>query len=124
VGNYPGSAQAYLLSENQQYYFWYQESVPAGTASRAVQLRRVKGVTYPFGASFEISFSGDPGVFEVDIQTSDTDTEVSYVTIQTVVTVNAEFVARIEMPSFWAKYARAKLAALANPVMITAQVTR
>jgi len=123
--SYPGPNQAPLLHENQWYYLLQNETVVDGTASRAVQLRRLKGTTYFVGVSLEITFSGDPGTFAIDIQTADNDLASKYVTIdQAVGALNADFVTRIELPSFWAKFLRVNVVTLTNPVNVTVLVTR
>jgi hypothetical protein len=64
-------------------------------------------------------------VFEVDIQTADTDAEVNYVTINTLTAgLNASNIGRLELPNFWARYVRAKVVTLTNAVAVTVKVTR
>ena len=122
---YPGTGQAQLIYENRQVFLFQNETVAAGTASIAFQLHRVRGSSYPFGMSLEIGFSADPGTFEVDIQTSDTDDNPHFVTINTVNSgLNSFFVGRVELPSFWAKYVRARVVTLTNAVAITVKLTR
>lgn len=122
---YPGAGQAKLINYNQQRHLWNVETVPVGGASIAFQLRRIEGMSYPFGASFELRFGGAPGVFEVDIQTADTDTDSSYVTINVINSgLNSSNVGRLELVFFYAKFVRAKVIALANVVPVTVLVTR
>lgn len=121
------SGQAKLLRTNQQAFLLNNEVVAAGSASAAVQLDRISHSSYPFGASFMIKFSATPGTFEVDIQTSDTDVDSDYCTISTLNaagSLNASFVGRIELPQFWAKFARAYVRTLTNAVNMTVLVTR
>jgi hypothetical protein len=122
---YTGPAQAQLLYENRQAFLFQNETVAAGTASIAYQLRRERGAFYPWGISLELSFSGDPGTFEVDIQTADVDTDSHFVTINTITGgLNTSYVGRLELPSFWAKYVRAQVVALTNTVAVTILLTR
>jgi hypothetical protein len=122
---YPGTGQAQLIYENRQVFLFQNETVANGTASIAFQLHRVRGTSYPFGMSLELGFSADPGTFEVDIQTSDTDDDAHYVTINTVNSgLNTSFVGRVELPSFWAKYVRVKAVTLTNAVATTVKLTR
>ena len=122
---YSGTAQAKLLYENRQAFLFQNETVTAGTASVAYQLRRERGAYYPWGISLEIFFSGDPGAFEVDLQDADIDQDSHYVTVdQITVGLNTSFVTRIELPSFYAKYVRVKLVTLTNAVNISVLLTR
>ncbi len=124
---YGGTGRAELLRTNRQEFLFLNEAVVSGTASIAVQLERISRTSYPFGASFQIRFSGDPGVFEVDIQTSDTDIDTDYCTINTLNSagnLNANFVGRVELPNFWAKYVRVYIRTLTNAVNTTVLVTR
>src|SRR5882762_12016451 len=100
---YPGGGQARLLRTNQQIFLFNNETVAAARESIAVQLDRISHSSYPFGASFQIKFSGDPGAFEVDIQTSDTDNDADYCTINLLNSssqLNSNFVGRVELPNF------------------------
>lgn len=122
---YAGTGLAQMLNYNQQQFLFQKETVPAGTASMAVQLKRIEGMAYPFGASFELVFGGAPGVFEVDIQTADTDQDANYVTINILNSgLNSANVGRLELPLFWAKYVRAKVITLTNAVSVSVMVTR
>lgn len=121
---YPGNDLAKLLYENQQAFLWNNEVAVVGSASIAFQLRRERGASYPFGASFELFFSGAPGVFEMDIQVADTDQDLRYITVATIAAVNANNVTRYDMTNLYPKYVRGKLVALANVVNTTLQVTR
>ena len=122
---YAGAGSAKLLNTNSQTFLWNAERVPTSTASLAVQLERQKSAFYPNGVSIEIAFSGNPGAFEVDIQTSDTDQDANYVTVNAVTAnLNASNVARVERPDIYAKFIRAYLKTLTNNVNITVQVTR
>lgn len=130
---YGGTGMATLIRENQQKYLFQQETNVTGRASIAVQLERIPRASYPWGVSFHIAFTdangnpADPGTYEVDIQTSDIDKDTQYCTISSLVgagSLNASFVGRIELPSFWAKYVRANVVTLTNAVFVTVLVTR
>ena len=123
--NYTGSSQACLIRDNQQKWLWNNETVAAGTASIAFQIERVNRSFYPWGISLEIFFSGAPGTFEVDLQDADIDMDSHYVTVDAISTgMNASYVTRIELPSFYAKYVRVKLVTLTNPVNMSVLLTR
>jgi hypothetical protein len=122
---YPGTGQAQLLYENRQAFLFQNETVTNGTASVAYQLRRERGAFYPWGISLEVSFSGNPGTFEVDIETSDVDADAHFVTINTITGgLNTSYVGRLELPSFWAKYVRAQVVSITNTVAVTILLTR
>lgn len=130
-GGYAGTGQATLLRENQQIFLFQQQQVAVGAASMAVQLERVSRSYYPWGASFQVAFTdvngnpANPGAFEIDIQTSDIDQDNQYCTIQALnSSLSANFVTRLELPSFYAKYVRAVVKALANSVYVTVLATR
>jgi hypothetical protein len=122
---YAGTGQAKLLYENHQAFLFQNETVANGTSSIAYQLRRERGAFYPWGMSLELSFSGNPGTFEVDVETSDTDIDTHYVTINTLTGgLNSSYVGRLELPSFWAKFVRVQVITLTNSVAITVLLTR
>lgn len=129
---YPGTAQAKLLRNNQQAFFFNRELVAAGVQSAAFQLERINRSFYPFGASFEIFFTdangnpANPGACEIDIMTADIDQANHYCPISSVVlaSLNANFVGRIELPNFWAKYVCALVKTLTNSVYTSVLVTR
>lgn len=120
-----GNADLNLLYPEGQQFMWNAETVAGGTASTAFRLYRRRDTFYPFGASFELTFGGAPGVFEVDIQTADTDLAANYVTINTITGgLNASNIGRLELPNFWARYVRAVVVTLTNAVVVTVKVTR
>ena len=125
---YAGNGQAKLLNTNSQAMLFSGETlntVPA--ASVAFQLSRPTSMYYPWGASFEIWFSGNPGAFEVDVQTADIDADMHYCTISALnsgAALNANYVGRIELPNFWAKFVRVYVKTLTNSVLVYAMVTR
>ena len=116
--NYPGSAKAELLRENQQKYLWANETVTPGSLSIAFELARVPRTFYPYGLSFEVTFSAAPGTFEIDIMGANNDVVGSYVSLGTISTVSAN-VGRWDMPSnLWPKYVAASMKSLTNPVSL------
>jgi hypothetical protein len=133
VPGFGGTGKASLLRDNQQKYLFQQETNVTGRASIALQLERINRSYYPWGVSFQVAFTNaagapaDPGSFEIDIQTSDVDQDAQYCTINSWVndaSLNASFVGRIELPSFYAKFVRAFVKTLTNSVYITVLVTR
>ena len=87
--SYAGTGQAQLLYENTQKYLWQNETVATSTLSLAYELRRVLSTFYPWGLSFEVIFSGNPGTFEIDIMGANNDIAVNYVQIGTITVTNA-----------------------------------
>jgi hypothetical protein len=125
AGQYVNGA-AVLLRAGEQAYLLNATNISSGQYSAAVQLERIKaGFYYPWGVSFEISFSGNPGTIDIEVQTADTDNGNNYVTISTLSGgLNANNVGRIELPSFWARYARIYCKTITNAVTTTVLVTR
>ena len=124
-GNYPGPGQASLINAGHQYYAWNNQAVPASTASVAFLLERQKSSSYPFGAGFEVAFSGAPGAFEIDIQGAETDQDANFVKLGAITSVNASNVGRYDLPpSQFPKFVRLFVSSLTNAVNITAVVTR
>lgn len=121
---YPGGGHAALLRTNQQAFLFNNESIAAGTASIAVQLERISHSSYPFGASFQLKFSGNPGVFEVDIQVADTNADSDYISVAQLSTVNSGFVTRFDLTNLWPKFVRGNVVTLTNAVNTTLLVTR
>jgi hypothetical protein len=122
---YPGNNQAPLLYENNQAFFFLNEAVAAGQLSQAFQIRRERGNFYPNGFSLEVAFSADPGTFEIDLVSADTDNANYYVPIAIINSVNTSFVGRVELNDpLWAKYVACYVRTLTNAVSLTAQGTR
>lgn len=121
---YQGAGNAALLRTNKQTFLFNNETVSAGSASVAVQLERISHSSYPFGASFQVKFSGAPGVFEVDIQAADTDADGDYVTVASIAAVGSSNVTRYDMTNLWPKFVRALVKTLGNAVNVTVLVTR
>jgi len=125
---YAGAGQAKLVRENSQTFLWQMENIPAsasaGSLSLAVQLERVRSVSYPWGFSVEIAFSGNPGIFEVDVTVADTDISNYYIQWTNITTVNAYNVGRVDVLNSWAKYVAVYMKTLTNAVTVSAQLTR
>lgn len=121
---YPGAGQAALLRTNQQKFLFNNELIAAGRASIAVQLERIPRASYPFAASFQLKFGATPGVFEVDIQVADTDSDADYVSVAQIQSVSTGFTSRYDMTNLWPKFVRAYVLTLTNAVNATVLVTR
>lgn len=121
------NGQAKLLRTNQQAEVIVPTDgvIVAGTSSSAVQLDRISHSFYPWGVSVQVIFSATPGTFEVDVQTSDTDVDGTYVSQSSTITaVNAGFAGRVELVNFWAKFLRVNFKTFPNAITATVLVTR
>jgi hypothetical protein len=125
---YAGINQAKLLRENQQVFGWQNEAIPAsaanGSLSLAFQLERVRSVSYPWGFSVEVQFSGNPGAFEVDVMIADTDNPANYIQFTNITQVNSTFVGRADVLNCYPKYVALYMKTLGNSVLATGQITR
>jgi hypothetical protein len=93
------------------------EAVAAGDASQAVAFKRDE--VHPNAVALEIAFSANPGVFQLDIQTSDTDANADFVTKGSFSAgLNASFVGRMEILDVAARFLRVKVVSLANAVSL------
>lgn len=115
-----------VLNRNHQYFLWSGQAKAQTVlfASVAVKLYRIPGAFYPDGYSIEVSFSGAPGAFELDIQHADTDTDGAYVTIASISSVNSGNYGRYELPNISARFVRVYMATLTNSVNTTVQISR
>lgn len=128
---YAGINQATLLRENRQVFCWQNEFIAAsaavGSLSIAFQLERVRSVSYPWGFSVEVAFSGPPGAFEVDVMGADTDDPNYYISLGTITAVNAFNVGRFDCIGTnlkYPKYVALYMKTLGNNVNVTGQLTR
>lgn len=136
--NYAGVNQAQLLHENRQVFCWQNEVIAAssatGSLSLAFQLERVRSVSYPWGFSVEVAFTSPttglpaaPGTFEVDVMGADTDDFNYYISLGTIVAVNAFDVGRFDCIGTalkYPKYVALYMKTLGNAVAVTGQLTR
>ncbi len=126
-GPYPGDGKASLLRCGESQQLWLNQAIVAGTTrSIAVQLEWIKsGFFYVPRAAIELSFSGAPGTFEIDVEFSESDIGNSYVASATTITAaNANNFARWDMPAaFFPKFIRLFAKTWPNPVTISAIAT-
>ena len=125
-GIYTQSAQAIFIRPGTYLYILKDTPVTAGQSSISFQLERTKSTfSYQVGFSVEFNFSADPGIYEVALQTSDTDQDNAYVTLGSLVSgLNSNFWGRIEVSQFWGLFARLSFPVLTNPCNVTSKVTR
>lgn len=130
---YAGAGQAQLLFDNRQAYLWQNETIGAGlypgSLSQAFQLERRAGAYYPWGASFEVMFQGNPGTLEIDIVGANIDQPQNYTFLGSIIQVASYvpgyYVGRWDMPQqIWVKYVAAYMKTLTNAVAVSLQVTR
>lgn len=123
-GFYPGSAQATLLNMNRQAFLWQNMRVLPTQASVAVQLSRMPRIAYPFGAAFQVKFSAAPGAFELDIEGAEEDVDGAYISVVTIIAVNASNYGRASVGFTYPKFCRGRMVTLTNDVLTTLEVTR
>jgi len=129
---YPGNNLAQMLHNNVQGFLWNNEVAPVGTLSKAYILERINRSYYPWGLSFEVSFSANPGAFEIDLMGANNDIQQSYNFLGMINQTNngygaifTGFVGRWDMPTqMWPKYVAAYIKTLTNAVNITLTVTK
>ncbi len=133
---YPGNGLGTLLRVNRQGFLWNVETVPAGTfpgsLSQSLLLERLDNAFYPWGASFEATFSASPGAFEIDILGANIDAAPNYIQLGSIINTGATgqtgtggFVWSYDMSSnLWTKYVAAWMKILTNTVNVTLMVTR
>ena len=129
---YPGNGLAKLLHNNVQGFLWDNEVAPVGTLSRAYILERINRSFYPWGLSFEVSFSANPGAFEIDLMGANSDIQQNYNFLGSITQTNfgygtifTGYVGRWDMPSqMWPRYVAGYIKALANAVNVTLTVTK
>jgi len=130
---YPGNGLASLIRADRQQFLWMNETVPAGvfpgSLSVAYQVERLDYASYPWGLSFEVQFSANPGTFEIDIVGCNQDASQNYTYLGMINSatsyVPGSYVSRWDMPSqMWVKYVAAYMKTLSNAVNVTLTVTR
>lgn len=101
---------------------WAAEA--SGTITASTQLSVHRDPHAPACLSVEIQFSVNPGVFQIDLQTADTDAEINYVTKASLTTgLNASFVGRIEITNLVATFVRLKKVTVTNACNVTAKIS-
>jgi hypothetical protein len=130
---YAGNGLAKLLHVNQTGIMWQTEVVPAaanpGSLSVAYQLERLDNAAYPWGASFEVTFASNPGLFNIYIMGANIDNAANYLQIGNISATNnatsGAWVGRWDMPSNqWIRCVAAYMFQLTNAVNVTMTVTR
>jgi hypothetical protein len=129
---YPGSGLAQLLHNNVQGFLWNNEIPVVGTLSKAYILERINRSFYPWGLSFEATFSGNPGAFDIDLMGANTDNLINYVVLGSISSTNNGYgtpftgwVGRYDMATnLWPKYVAAYVKSLTNAVNLTLTVTK
>jgi hypothetical protein len=73
--------------------------------------------------SVEVVFSGNPGTFQLNLQTADSDVDANYQTEGANISSVTNNVARLEVNQVVANFARLVFSALGNSVTATAKIT-
>jgi hypothetical protein len=110
-----------VFNPGQALVLWSGETVAAnGISSQFCMHRHSIEATV---LSVQLQFSGDPGVFQVDFQTSDVDDDRFYVTKASLSGgVNSAFVGRMEVTNVVAKFARLYMVSITNAVSVTGTI--
>lgn len=109
-----------LVTAGRPVTVWDAEDVNTGDKSRQVCFHR--DPNFPNVFSVEIEFSGDPGAFQIDVETADEDADKYYVSKGSLTSgLNGSFVGRIEVVSSVAKFARLNAVLITNNVNVTAK---
>lgn len=116
-----GSAPPENASPGYKKTVWDNEVVAPGSASVAVALPRE--ASFPSCISIELEFASNPGAFQIDLQTADTNQEKYYVTKASLTTgLNTSFVGRVEVTNLVAKFCRLSKVSMANNVAVSARI--
>jgi hypothetical protein len=126
---YIGNGAAGFLRNNNLVYLWQNETVSVGGLSQSFVLERINRSFYPWGLSFEVSFSGAPGTFEIDLLGANQDIGLpipgNYNYLGAITQVNSQNVGRWDMPSqMWPRYVAGYVKTLTNAVKMTLTVTK
>jgi hypothetical protein len=113
------SGQSGLLRKNRQVFLFNNESVGSGVSSMGVQLERISNSSYPWGAAFQVKFSGAPGVFQIDVQASETDVDGDYIPVASLTAVTTNNSTRFDMTNLFPKFVRVNIVTLTNSVNTT-----
>lgn len=102
---------------------WNNETLtlPAQSKSQSIGLRRSPGI--PSCLSVEVQFAAAPGAFQIDLEVADTDADTFYVMKQSLTALATGFVARMEIPSLVARFARLRMVTRTNVVAVTAKIS-
>jgi len=117
-----GSAATSTSQQGGKSVVWDNETPTLGSSSLSVIL---PNSDLPKFFSVEVDFSGDPGNYQIDIESTDTDSDRFYIArVSMSGNLNAGFVARAEVFNVAARYVRLNLVQLQNPVTLTASISR
>lgn len=124
---YSSTGNRVVLYPGDALTVWNAESPTTGSSSQQVALTPNTS-TDSSSLSVQVTFSGDPGVFEIDVQEADApDVDGSYNLISTsakITTVNSSFVGRLDLTGIRADFVRLNMQNdPANAVTTTATIT-
>ena len=129
---YPGNSLAQYLRNNTQAFLWNNEAPVVGNLSVSFLLERINRTYYPWGLSFEVTFSANPGMFEIDLMGANADIATNYIALGGITSTNngygaifTGYVGRWDMPTnMWPKYVAGYIKTLTNAVNVTLTVTK
>ena len=118
---FPPSSSA--SSESVQVWTSADGNLVSGTKTQRVAITpRPDGL--PLKLAVRVSFGGAPGVISLQLQTSDTDVDTDYNSEGSpIAAVNASNVARLELPTVVARFARLLATTVTNAVTATVELT-
>jgi hypothetical protein len=103
------------------------ETITAPEASIAFTVLGRPAGSPPPAMSFEFTFGGAPGAFNIQIQEADTDCDNAYITptnaAYTTTAVTANNVARVDLIPTGGRFMRVLVTTLTNPVTLKAKAT-
>ena len=110
-----GDTATVINNENPQPALPYKSAQVALTSGLRINAQRL---------SAEVTFAAAPGVFSFQLQTADTEVDAGYSSEgAAVIALTGTNVARIELNSVVAKFARIYFSSLTNNVAVTAKLT-
>jgi hypothetical protein len=98
------------------------QPIVAGTISQPIGLHRTNSDE---AISVTVQFSADPGAFQIDLQTSDTNTPNAFVSLESLDTgeLNASFYGRFEVSNIGTRYIQLAVISVTNAVNCTITVS-
>ena len=109
-----------VLTPGRPITVWASELLATPSTSAQFCIHRQE---FPAILSVDVQFLVDPGVFQIDFQTSDVDDDAHYVTKDSLTGgLNGFFVGRLEVVDIVAKFGRLILVSTTNAANVTAKV--
>ncbi len=125
--NYDATRFTTALYSAQSELFFDAEQPAPPQASRQFHIPQGRLGSQPPTVTIEGFFSADPGVFQLDVQEADTNTDDAYQTVPSagsVTAVDANFYFRVDLDPFVGVFIRLNLVSRTNGVNLTVKATR